>query len=197
MFFNLAGDWLVQYPMGLDWLWMVLIGLLIVLRQTRKQTEGWPAHALILLVASLPTLFILLPVVQVLFVTFDLQLPVAPVLVLGLVLTLLLPIWLLVETGLSFNGWQNLPTLSILSLVPGFVLSEIAIRREEPTADQPLHSQVACFMNADTKRAVWASYGLLTTDDWNRQFFRRLPGNGTFLYMILYQVWMMCSVLVG
>ena len=154
-----------------------LIGLLVVQWQTRRQVEGRPAHALILLLAALPTLFIMLPVVSLLFVTFDLQLPMAPVLLLGLAFALLLPLWVLIETGAAVAGLQwgkqtiGPVILPVASLVLGIILVFTAIHNEAPTDEKPLHSQVSYYLNTDAKRAVWASYGLETIDDWNRQFF--------------------------
>ena len=145
-----------------------LVGLLIVLQQTRRQPEGQPAYALILLIATLPTVFMLLPVAESLFVTFDLQLPVTSVLIVGLTLALLLPLWLLIERGL---WWRNVPVLPVVSFLLGAVVAIMAIHNEAPSAGKPLHSQVSYFLNTDTRQAVWASYGLLSTDDWNQQFF--------------------------
>ena len=154
-----------------------LTGLLTVQWQTRRQADSRPVHALILLISALPTLFIVLPIVSLLFVTFDIQLPMAPVLLLGLAFALLLPLWVLIETGATGAGWQwRNPTvgptlLPVASLVFGTILVFTAIHNEAPTAEKPLHSQVSYYLNTDTKRAVWASYNLETIDDWNRQFF--------------------------
>jgi hypothetical protein len=154
-----------------------LIGLLAVLWQTRNQVESRPVHALILGIAALPTLFILLPIVNLLFVTFDLQLPMAPVLLFGLAFALLLPLWVLIVTSAKAVRWRwrNQPIgpalLPFASLVLGAVLVFTAIYNEAPTTEKPLHSQVSYYLNTDTNRAFWASYGLETIDDWNRQFF--------------------------
>lgn len=156
-----------------------LVGLLMVLIQTRR--AAWqPAYALILLITALPTLFLLMPTVNLLFITFDLQLPAASMLLLGLALALLLPLWLFIERGLQWriksnqtvSHW-NLPILPLASLLLGMVITVLAIINEVPTARQPLHSQISYFLNADTKQAVWGSYGLLPIDDWNQQFFSR------------------------
>ncbi|WP_461052806.1 M20/M25/M40 family metallo-hydrolase [Spirosoma arcticum] len=163
-----AGVYLLLFP-----LLGALIGLLVVLWQTSRQNEARPMYALLLLIAALPTLFVILPIVQSLFVTFDLLLSVVPMLLLSLTLLVLLPLWLLIEAGLRFSGlrWQRVAVLPLLALLLGGIFAVTAIRNEAPTAGQPLHSHVSYFMNADTKRAVWASFGLLETDDWNRQFF--------------------------
>ena len=163
-----AGVYLLLFP-----LLGALTGLLLVLWQSGGRNEARPVFALFGLLAALPTLFIVLPTVQALFVTFDLLLSVVPMLLLTLTLLLLLPLWLPVETGLRFSGlrWHKVAALPLLALLLGGAVAATAIRNEAPTAGQPLHSQVSYFMNADTKRAVWASFGLLETDDWNRQFF--------------------------
>lgn len=167
-----TGVYLLLFP-----LLSALIGLLIVLNQTRQ--AAWRStYALILLVAALPTIFLLLPTGNLLFVTFDLQLPIASMLLLSLALGLLLPLWLFIERGLRWPTGadgaiphRGLPALPIASLLLGLVVMVMTIRNESPAADQPLHSQVSYFLNADTRRALWGSYGLLTTDDWSRQFF--------------------------
>ena len=91
-----------------------------------------------------------------------------PVVLLGLALAMLLPLWLLIEQGLR---WRNRPVLPLAALGIGIALGLIAIQTEGPSAERPLHTQISYFLNADTRQAVWASYYLTTPDDWNRQFF--------------------------
>lgn len=170
-----AGVYLLLFP-----LLGALVGLLLVLRQTRQQNEARSVSAPLLLIAALPTLFIMLPIVQSLFVTFDLLLSVVPMLLLSLTLLVLLPLWLLIETGLR---WKNLATVPLVALLLGGVVTLWAIRNEAPSAQQPLHSQVSYYLNADRKQAVWASYWLLETDPWNRQFFPK-PSVGPLTEMV-------------
>lgn len=164
LFFLLpAGTYLFLFP-----LLGALTGLLLTIWPTRRTGRSRPVHALILLIGALPALFIILPLVQALYVTFDLQLPAVPMLLLSVVLLLLLPLWLPLEAGLR---WGNRAALPVVALLLGGVMMVVALRNEAPSAGQPLHSQVSYFLNADTGRAIWASYALLGTDDWNRQFF--------------------------
>ncbi len=144
-----------------------LIGFWFVLRQQRKSTELTGQSAGGLVVAALPALFMLMPLVRLLFVTFDLQLPVASMGLLTLVLGLVLPVLVYGEQGFR---WRNWPVLPLLCLLAGAGQTIWAIWQEAPSAEQPLSSQVSYYLNADTKQAYWSS-DFKTTDDWNRQFF--------------------------
>lgn len=145
-------------------------GLLFVQWQTKGHAELRPVQIWILLISTLPALFIVMPLVKMLFVTFDLQLPVASVLLLVLVLALLLPLWILVEKGLRR---KKKPVLPLVSLASGIIVMLVAIANEAPDARQPLHTQTSYFLNADTKQAVWASYYFMEPDEWNKQFFTK------------------------
>ncbi|MFD2513010.1 M20/M25/M40 family metallo-hydrolase [Pontibacter locisalis] len=125
--------------------------------------------ALVLLLASVPAIFILMPLVQVVFVAFGLQLPVGSVALFILLLSLLLPLLWIIERSFS---WRNLPLLPLVLLICGGTLLYSAIGREMPSEEQPLHSHVSYYLNADTDNAFWASY-YQTTDDWNQQFFSK------------------------
>ncbi len=163
---------LVWLPAGAYFLLFPLlgssIGMLGMLWQARRQPRPSAVTALILVLSALPTLGIVLPMAYLLFITFDLQLPVASVVLLGLLLLLLLPHWLAIDGGLR---WRKVSVLPVVSLLSGAVFMLVAIRHEAPSNDQPLHTQTAYFLNADTKRAFWASYYIRTPDPWNRQFF--------------------------
>lgn len=155
-----GGVYLLAFPMlG------ALTGLVLVLWQTRQRPE---IHAAMLMIAALPTVFILVPTASFMFVTFDLQLPVAAVTLLLLTLFLLLPLWLKMEHGLR---WRNVPMLPLTALLAGVVTSAVGIQNEAPTADTPLHTVTSYHLNADTKRAFWTSYYFDKPDPWNRQFF--------------------------
>lgn len=158
-----AGAYFLLFP-----LLGVLAGGLLLLWQDRQQPRPSAGIAWLLLLSALPALGIVLPMAYLLFITFDLQLPVASVLLQGLFLLLLLPLWLAIDSGLR---WRNVSILPIMSLLAGAALLLFTIRHEAPSNSQPLHTQTAYFMNADTKRAFWASYYIRTPDPWNRQFF--------------------------
>jgi hypothetical protein len=166
-FFFPAATCLLLFPLLFG-----LAGLLAGLWQTRlgAATSASTVRALPLLAGTLPTVFVLLPMVWLLFVIFDIQLPVLPVVLLGVALALLLPLWLLIDSGLHWRGW---PLLPIIALLTGAALLLVAIRREEPGVEKPLSSQLSYFLNADTRQARWASYYLDKADDWNRQFLTK------------------------
>ncbi len=146
-----------------------LIGTWLVWRQQPKLIGLTLVSTLVLVVAALPTLFMLMPLVKLLFVTFDLQLPVAAMSLLTMALGLMLAVLLYCEQGLR---WRNIPVLPLLLLLAGGVLTLRAIAQEAPTDQQPLHSQVSYYLNADTNEAYWAS-DFKMTDDWNQQFFTK------------------------
>ncbi|MHA6246436.1 M20/M25/M40 family metallo-hydrolase [Pontibacter sp. CAU 1760] len=124
-------------------------------------------YVLLYLVAAVPAIFILMPLVQVVFVAFGLQLPIGSVALFVLLLGLLLPLLVMLER--SFN-WKAIPLLPLLVLLLGMGQVYRAIAHEKPSATQPLHSHVSYHLNSDTGKAYWASL-YQTTDDWNRQFF--------------------------
>ena len=144
-----------------------LAGFWLVIRQQRKPAELTVQSALWLVVAALPALFMLMPLVRLLFVTFDLQLPVASMGLLTLTLGFVLPVVLYSEQGFR---WRNWPVLPLLCLLIGAGQTGWAIWQEAPSAEQPLSSQVSYYLNADAKQAYWSS-DFKQTDDWNRQFF--------------------------
>ena len=123
--------------------------------------------ALILLLAAVPAVFLMMPIVQVVFVAFALQLPMAMVALFVLLLGLLLPLLRIIERSFS---WRGAPLLPLALLLAGGLEVARAIRYEKPSPERPLHSHVSYFLNADTGKAYWAS-AYQTTDDWNRQFF--------------------------
>ncbi len=149
-----------------------LVGTWLLLRQQQRPAELRGRSSLGLIVAALPALFMLMPLVRLLFVTFDLQLPMAPMALLTLVLGLLLTVLLYCEQGFR---WRNWPVLPLLFLLAGGIQTIQAIGQEAPNTQQPLHSQVSYYLNADTNQAFWGS-DFKTTDDWNKQFF----GKATF-----------------
>ncbi|NDK57195.1 M20/M25/M40 family metallo-hydrolase [Pontibacter fetidus] len=131
-----------------------------------QQKVGW-TYGLILLTGLLPAIFIVLPIVKLLFTVFALQMPVAMVVMLVLVLGLAVPLLVLLERSFS---WRMLPLLPLLLVLAGCIQVYSAIESETPSAKKPLHSHVSYYLNTDTKQAVWAS-AFKTTDDWNKQFF--------------------------
>ena len=123
--------------------------------------------ALILLLTALPAVFIMLPIVQVVFTAFALQLPMAMVALFVLLLGLLLPLLHIIERTFS---WRGVPLLPLVLLLAGGIETARAIDYEKPSPARPLHSHVSYFLNTDTGNAYWAS-AFQVTDDWNRQFF--------------------------
>lgn len=124
--------------------------------------------ALILLIAAVPAIFIMMPIVQVVFAAFSLQLPMGMVALFVLLLGLLLPLLRIIERSFS---WRGLPLLPLLLLLAGGIEVARAIDYEKPVAGRPLHSHVSYFLDADAGKAYWASV-FQVTDDWNQQFFQ-------------------------
>ncbi|MCY7356890.1 MAG: M20/M25/M40 family metallo-hydrolase [Rudanella sp.] len=144
-----------------------VLGTLVVLYWNLYQREKTTVHDSVALVAALPTL-LLIPLVRLLFVTFDLQLPiVGAMLLFAIALGLLLPVGFGIERALR---WRNNPTLALAALGLGLLTTVWAIRAEAPSAEQPIHSQVSYYLDADTRKAYWAS-STHPTDHWNEQFF--------------------------
>ncbi|MFD2246377.1 M20/M25/M40 family metallo-hydrolase [Pontibacter ruber] len=141
--------------------------LVVLLRGLHQQEHVTPPYVLIMLLALLPAIFIVMPVVRLLFVVFALQMPVAMVVVLLLLLGLALPLLVVLERSYS---WRVLPLLPFLFIVVGGIQVVRSIAGEQPSAERPLHSHVSYYLNADTKKAFWAS-AFRKTDDWNQQFF--------------------------
>ncbi|GAA4417734.1 M20/M25/M40 family metallo-hydrolase [Nibrella viscosa] len=151
-----------------------LIGTLVVFAQNGHRQEVTLPYVGILLVALLPAIFMLMPIVRLLSVTFALQLPVATVTMLSLVLGLALPLLTVAEQQTSL---RRIPVLPLLLLLAGILQTAFAIRNEQPSPEHPLHSHVGYYLNADSAQAWWASEYQIT-DDWNNQFFPN-PTTGT------------------
>ncbi|WP_238395725.1 M20/M25/M40 family metallo-hydrolase [Pontibacter pudoricolor] len=145
-----------------------LAGSLVVLVNDlhRREEVCWQ-YVTVILLALLPAIFIVFPIVKLLFVVFALQMPVAMVAVLLLLLGLAVPLLVVLERSFS---WRFLPLLPLLLLLAGAVHTMQPVAGEEPTAERPLHSHVSYYLNTDTNKAFWAS-AFTQTDDWNQQFF--------------------------
>jgi hypothetical protein len=131
-----------------------------------QKQVAWPL-AIVLLLALVPAIFMLMPIVRFLFVVFALQLPVAMVALLLLLAGLAIPLLVIIERNFS---WRRVPLLPFLLLFVGAIQVYRAIDAEKPSASQPLHSHVSYYLNADEGEAVWAS-AYQQTDYWNKQFF--------------------------
>ncbi|MBB6609934.1 M20/M25/M40 family metallo-hydrolase [Pontibacter sp. Tf4] len=148
--------------------------LLVLMQDLYNQPEVCWRYALILLVAAIPAIFIMMPIVQVVFVAFGLQLPVGALALFVLLLGLLLPLLVMLEQSYS---WRFIPLLPLVLLAAGVLQVARAIEAEKPSDKQPLHSHVAYYLNADTNKAWWVS-AFFKNDDWNKQFFPA-PETGT------------------
>ncbi|WP_266203276.1 M20/M25/M40 family metallo-hydrolase [Pontibacter kalidii] len=157
------GSYLLLFPL----LFSLGGALALLLMGWGGDSELEPKYTLILLLTSVPAVFMLLPMAQVVFMAFSLQLPYGTVLLVLLLAGLLLPLLVFVARAL---GWKGMPLLSLLFLLIGGLLTLMAIAGEKPSAEKPLHSHVSYYLNADSGNAWWASR-FHTTDDWNQQFF--------------------------
>ncbi len=144
-----------------------LIGTLFILQKDHHNPEQKAVYSAITqLLALVPAILLLLPIINVLSVVFDLLMPGAMVGLLALSLCLALP--LLLTITYSFR-WGRLPLLPFLLLIVGGLILYRAIASEAPTPEKPLHSHISYYLNTDTNQAVWAS-AFKQTDDWNKQF---------------------------
>lgn len=142
-----------------------VLGTWAVLRWNLHQRTQW--QTVVGLIAAVPTL-LLIPLVRLLFVTFDLQMPIIVSMVLFLLtLSLLLPVLLPIDRPLR---WRNSPTVALGTLGLGVFVTGWAIQAERPSAEQPLHSMVSYYLDADTGRAYWSSQST-AMDHWKQQFF--------------------------
>ncbi|WP_187262640.1 M20/M25/M40 family metallo-hydrolase [Pontibacter beigongshangensis] len=173
-FLLLSATYLLLFPL----LFCLAGTLLIFLRGLHQQPDRW-GTVLILLVAALPAVFMLMPYVHFLFVIFELQLPLPMIGLLLLLAGLLLPLLHLLEQSYSWRMWPLLPFALMLA---GGIQLLIAIRSEAPSPQQPLHSSVSYYLNADSGEAFWVS-PFQKTDEWNSQFFPKpTTGSLTALY---------------
>ncbi|MCC9137130.1 M20/M25/M40 family metallo-hydrolase [Pontibacter silvestris] len=143
-----------------------MVGLLLVLKFRLYEKPGNWGYGIVLLVAAVPGLFMMGPIVYLLFVIFDLALPVAMVLLLGLLAGILLPLLLLIDSGFRL---LKVPVLSLVLLGAGVVVVFISVDKEKPSAAQPAKTQLSYFFNADTRDAFWASLDK-TPDTWSMQY---------------------------
>ncbi|MEJ8757842.1 M20/M25/M40 family metallo-hydrolase [Pontibacter sp. H259] len=158
-----AATYLLLFP-----LLFTMLGVLLLFKLDLHKSEevSW-RYALILLIAAIPAIFIIMPIVHVVFVAFALQLPVGSIALFVILLGLLLPLLVILERSYS---WRFMPLLPVVLLVAGTIQIARAIDAEQPSAKQQLHSHVTYYLNADNNRAYWVS-NYQTTDEWNRQFF--------------------------
>ncbi|MBC5992763.1 M20/M25/M40 family metallo-hydrolase [Pontibacter cellulosilyticus] len=146
-----------------------LVGLLVILAKDLHEVPEINLTVVVILVlAAIPAIFILMPIVHVVFVAFSLQLPIGSLALFVLLLGFLLPLLHLVEHSFRWRRW---PLLPLLLLLAGTVVLILALQNEKPSAKQPLHSHVSYYVDTDSSKAYWASY-YQNTDDWNRQFFQ-------------------------
>lgn len=141
--------------------------LIVLLQEMHRQTKIDLKYSLILLVASVPGILLLIPLVVIVFTAFELQLPVGPLALFLLLLGLLLPMLLVIERSFS---WRAIPLLPLVLLLAGALEIMRAVQAEQPSGKQPLHSHASYYQNADTNKAFWVS-NFQRTDSWNAQFF--------------------------
>ncbi len=157
-----AASYLFLFP-----LLFVLGGALVILLLRLQHQPNTMRYIMVWLLAVVPAVFLLLPIVQVVFVAFSLQLPLAMVALFGLLLGLLLPVLTFIEQGLR---WRGIPVLALALIGLGSISAAWAVAQQQPTATNPLHSHVSYFLDADAGQALWVS-AFAQTDTWNQQFF--------------------------
>ncbi|WP_242921061.1 M20/M25/M40 family metallo-hydrolase [Pontibacter liquoris] len=173
-----SATYLLLFP-----LLFALAGMLLVFLLRWHQEQG-RRFGLVMLLWLVPAIVLVMPIVQVVFVAFALQLPMGTVALFVLLLGLLLPLVVLLDRSFS---WRGVPLLPVVLLLLGLATTAFALYHEQPTAERPLHSHVSYYLNKDTGHAYWAS-AFTTTDDWNRQFFPH-PVTGPLKEMYPQGVW--------
>jgi hypothetical protein len=112
----------------------------------------------------LPAILWLSPAIRQMYVIFGLSIPVAAVvLIIGLLLGLLLPVFNIALTTHFRPVLYAAIVIFIAALIGGQLQSGY-------TPDRPLQSNVFYQYRADEKKAYWMSE-FLETDQWNKQFF--------------------------
>ncbi|WP_114782873.1 M28 family peptidase [Botryobacter ruber] len=157
-----AGVYLLLFPL----LFCLAGTLLVFLLNQHRRDVSW-LFALLLLGAGLPALFMLMPIVRLLFIVFSLQFPLPMVVLFVLLLFLFLPLLHIMERSFS---WRLVPLLPLFLLLAGGIQVARAIAAETPGPETPLQSYVSYYLNTDTGQAFWAS-ARPRTDAWNKQFF--------------------------
>ncbi|MFT2007182.1 M20/M25/M40 family metallo-hydrolase [Pontibacter sp. 13R65] len=157
-----SASYLLLFP-----LLFCLAGTLFIFLFRLYQSPTQWRTILLLLLGVVPAIFMLMPIVRFLSVVFALQFPVPMVVLLLLLAGLLLPLLHVLERSYSLSQW---PLLPLVVLVAGGIQLAIAISSEAPSPEQPLHSSVSYYLNADLGEAYWVS-PFQKTDDWNQQFF--------------------------
>ena len=139
----------------------------VVVLGFKWQQQSGLAYLTIIFLGILPALFMLVPLATMLSVLFALQLPIVTVLILLLLWGFGLPILLYLSYNLSLANKFFLPLLILLG---GGLLTIYAIISERPGKQQPLHTHVSYYLDADKRKAYWAS-AYTQSDSWNKQFF--------------------------
>ncbi|RIJ37350.1 M20/M25/M40 family metallo-hydrolase [Pontibacter oryzae] len=143
-----------------------LAGAFVMFLLELNKQQGWK-YALVLLAAADPAIFIVFPVVQIVFLAFGMSMPLGTVVLFLLLVGLLLPLLLFALQCYTFG---KVPALPLAALLVGIVFLMLAINNQTPTPERPLRSHVSYYLNADTGQAFWASAYTLP-DMWNKQFF--------------------------
>jgi hypothetical protein len=163
-----SGTYLLLFPLLFS-----ALGTWVVLHWRLNEQLDNQRQLGIAFLTALPALT-LIPLVRMLFVTFDLQMPIiAAMLLFLLVLGLLLPLLLVIDQPLRWYRLPRLPLVPLLSLGLGLLVTGWAIRAERPSPTQPQHSHLSYYLDADTGRARWASTAT-SIDPWKAQFFPAL-----------------------
>lgn len=145
-----------------------LAGAFVMFLLELNKQQGWK-YALVLLAAVAPAIFIVFPVVQIVFLAFGMSMPLGTVVLFLLLVGLLLPLLLFALQRYTFG---KVPALPLAALLVGIVFLVLAINKQTPTPERPLRSHVSYYLNADTGQAFWASAYTLP-DMWNKQFFNK------------------------
>ncbi|MDB5263217.1 MAG: hypothetical protein JWQ14_2500 [Adhaeribacter sp.] len=156
-----AAAYILLFPV----LFFCLGGIVVLLLGWGQPFDFKNAGALLL--GFLPALFLLVPLALLTLVSFALQLPIVPILVLLLLWGLGLP---LLHTIIAHLFPGSTAIVPLLLLFSGGLLTGWAIYAEKYNEKQPMHSEVGYYLDADKEKAFWAS-GYTTPDYWNKQFF--------------------------
>jgi hypothetical protein len=154
-----SGPYLLYYPLN-----VALAIYLLVLLFNVEPAANPMRFAITQIISIAFALGLWVPVVYLLFITFSHAMPLAAVVIASFCVPLLVPSFNLI---LAFNKWI-LIYISIGLVLCGITLAQV---NSGYTKEKPLQTFLTYLLDADTKKASWASEQKYP-DDWIREFIK-------------------------
>jgi len=151
-------------------LFFLLLAYIFIFSQNIWEAKNpWP-FSIIILISIVPAIVIFSPTIKLVYVAFGLTYQTAGVVILlGIFLGLLLPVFRLVFAGNRYV----IPGAALLCFIVAIVLAQLD---SAFTPQHPLQSNVRYLLDDNEKKASWIS-DFNSIDDWNKQFFKN-PATG-------------------